>query len=107
MKTVLAWIAGIIAFFATIFALNVWGMVNMEFFGKWRENVRHEIHKESTAHRDGMQRNLSALLNDYNAATSNAQKIGIIATVKHQYSQEDTSTYPAYLQDFLGVAGIY
>ncbi len=107
MKTVFAWVAGIVAFFGVLFALNVWGMVNKSFFGKWNEQVRHEIHKESTAHIDGMQRNLGTLMNDYNVATTNAQKVGIMAAVKHQYSQEDTSKYPAYLQDFLREAGIY
>lgn len=71
------------------------------------EQIRYDIHKESQTHRDGLQRNLDDLKNQWERADA-AGKAGIAATVKHQYSQTDTSEYPAYLQDFLrNVAGIY
>ena len=106
MKIALYIVGGLLAIFALSFVLNSMGMISNSFFGKWQEEIRHEIQMESTAHIQGMQRNLSALLNDYNAA-DNTGRIGIIAAVKHQYSQEDTGDYPAYLRDFLSTAGIY
>lgn len=106
MKIVGYFIGGLLAIFALTFVLNSMGMISNGFFGKWQEEIRHDIQMESTAHIQGMQRNLGALLNDYNAADATG-KIGIMAAVKHQYSQERTDEYPQYLQDFLKTAGIY
>jgi len=89
-----------------MFALQSMGMVSKEFFGKWSESIRYDIQKESQAHRDGLQRNLMAMQTDYLAADA-AGKSAIIAAVKHQYSQADTSEFPAHLKDFLRTAGIY
>lgn len=89
------------------FALNAWGMVNLKFFGTWKEEIRYDILKESQAHRDGLQRNLASLKSQYDSADT-AGRVGITATIKHQYSQEDTSEFPQYLKDFLrDAAGIY
>ena len=76
------------------------------FLGKAAEEIRYDIHKESQAYRDGMQRTLSQLQQDYASADA-AGKQAIMLTVRHQFSQVDTSEYPAYLRDFLITAGVY
>jgi hypothetical protein len=101
----LYWILGIIAFFAVLFLLNVGGMYSKSFFGTWNEEIRYDIQKESQAHRDGLQRNLSQLMIQHDAAGT-AGRVGIQATVRHQYSQADTAEYPAHLQTFLSQMGL-
>lgn len=98
-------VLGLIILIPTMFALNYAGMLGKSFFGTWNEQIRYEIQKESQAHRDGLQRNLSQLMIQYNAADSTG-KTGIRATVMHQYSQADTSEYPAHLQTFLAQMGL-
>lgn len=104
-KGIFITIAAVIALFAFIFGLQSLGMVSSSFFGKWREEIRYDIHKESQTYRDGMQRNLSQLQQDYINADE-AGKAAIRAAVLHQYSQTDTSEYPLYLQAFLRQMGI-
>ncbi len=87
------------------FALASMGMISKSFFGKWNEQIRYDITKESAAYRDGMQRNLSQMQTDYLAADG-AGKTAIQAAIKHQYSQTDTSEYPAYLKSFLAQMGL-
>lgn len=87
------------------FALASMGMISKSFFGKWNEQIRYDITKESAAYRDGMQRNLSQMQTDYLAADG-AGKAAIQAAIRHQYSQTDTSEYPAYLQSFLAQMGL-
>lgn len=70
------------------------------------EKIRYDVHKESQAYRDGMQRNLSQLHQDYVNADAAGRQV-IILSVRHQYSQTDTSEYPAFLQSFLSEAGVY
>lgn len=109
MKTVLSILAIIVAVFVGGFALKSLGMIEAKFFNSWFESNRYEVQKESAAYRDGLQRNLSQLMNDYNAADA-AGKAGIIAATKHQYAQvnkEHIDEMPQYLQDFLRTAGIY
>lgn len=101
----LYWALGVIAFFATLFVLNVGGMYSKSFFGTWNEEIRYDIQKESQAHRDGLQRNLSQLMIQHGSADS-AGKVGIRATVRHQYSQADTAEYPAHLKSFLSQMGM-
>ncbi|MCG7628957.1 hypothetical protein MHM88_14190 [Epibacterium sp. MM17-32] len=107
MKTILAWIAGIAAVFAVMFGLNVMGMFGKSFFGKWNEQIRYDIHKESQTYRDGMQRTLDGLMNEFRKADT-VGKIGIKETIRHQFSQTDVSRLPAYQRDFLSTEiGIY
>ena len=96
MKAVFIWIAGIVAFLAVMFVMNVGGMYSKSFFGKWNEEIRYDIQKESQAHRDGLQRNLSQLMIQFNSADASG-KVGIKMTTMHQYSQVDTTSYPAHL----------
>jgi len=105
MKQVFLWIGGIILFFAILFILNVGGMYSKSFFGKWNEEIRYDIQKESQAHRDGLQRNLASMQTDYLNADS-AGKAVIEAAVRHQYSQVDTSEFPPHLQQFLNQVGM-
>lgn len=104
-KLILGGLAAVALFFAVNFALASMGMISKSFFGKWNEEIRYDITKESAAYRDGMQRNLSQLQTQYNAADT-AGKLGIKSAVRHQYSQTDTSEYPAYLQTFLAQMGL-
>lgn len=105
MKIAIYWILGIIASLVILFFLNVGGMYSKSFFGKWNEEIRYDIQKESQAYRDGMQRNLSQLMIQYGSADS-AGKTGIRMTVQHQYSQTDTTEYPNHLQTFLSQMGL-
>lgn len=83
-----------------------WGGLHWSgFLAKQREGIRYDIIKESQAHRDGMQRNLMQMQTDYLSADT-AGKAAISAAVRHQYSQADTSEYPAHLQTFLRDMGI-
>lgn len=104
-KQILIWFGLVIAFFVGMFVLNVGGMYSKSFFGKWNEEIRYDIQKESQAHRDGLQRNLSQLMIQHGSADA-AGKAGIRATVMHQYSQTDTSEYPTHLQTFLSQMGL-
>lgn len=109
MKIVVYIVGGILSLIALmilLFGMNFLGLEMSGILGKRAEEIRHEIQMESTAHIQGMQRNLQSMMNDYNSADQ-AGKAGIIASVKHQYSQEDTSNYPQYLKDFLRKADIY
>lgn len=102
-------IAGLAAFMLLIFVLQSAGMISYNFFGKWQEEIRHDIQTESTTYRLGLQRNLDQMYIQYNGADS-AGKAGIIASVKHQYSQvssDQIAEYPQYLKDFLRTAGVY
>lgn len=105
MKLILGIIAAIILAGGVMFGLQSLGMVNYAFFGKWGEEIRYDITKESQAYRDGMQRNLSQMKFDYEDADA-AGRIGIRESVRHQYAQTDTSEYPAYLQSFLREMGM-
>tara|TARA_R110000851_G_scaffold59347_1_gene137341 strand:- start:953 stop:1273 length:321 start_codon:yes stop_codon:yes gene_type:complete len=105
IKIVLGAVASFLVAMVLLFALNSMGMVSKGFFGKWNEEIRYDITKESAAYRDGMQRNLSQMQTDYNSADSSG-KIGIRQAVRHQYSQTDTAEYPAYLQTFLTQMGL-
>lgn len=104
-KIIAGGIAAVILFLAITFGLGSMGMISKSFFGKWGEEIRYDITKESAAYRDGMQRNLSQMQTDYNSADT-AGKIGIKQAVRHQYSQTDTAEYPAYLKSFLAEMGI-
>lgn len=106
MKAILAWIAGIVALFGIIFGLNVMGMFSKEFFGKWNEQIRYDIHKESQSYRDGMQRELGRIQMEWSKADL-AGRIGIEAHVRDVYSQTDTSEYPNHLKSFLSQIGVY
>ena len=106
MKAILSVVGIFILMVVVVFGLRTLGMVSWSFFGKWGEEIRYDIHKESQTYRDGMQRNLSQLKLQWDAAEG-AGRTGIEAAVKQQYSQTDTSEYPAYLQDFLRQVGIY
>lgn len=109
MKTILGIVGAIILFFAVMFGLNAVGMVSYSFFGKWQEEIRHDIQTESTAYRAGMQNNLQQMLNDYNIADS-AGKQAILAGVRAQYAQSKANhieEMPAHLRDFLRTAGVY
>lgn len=75
------------------------------FLGKAAEQIRYDIRKESASYRDGMQRQLMTLKLQYESADS-AGKVGIRQAVRHQYSQTDTSEYPALLQSFLRDMGL-
>lgn len=105
MKNVMYALAGLVAFLIVMFLLNVAGMLGKSFFGTWNESIRYDIQKESQAHRDGLQRNLSAMQIDYLAADS-AGKAAIAASVRHQYSQADTSEFPSHLTSFLSQIGL-
>lgn len=105
MREIFYWVLGIIGFFLLLFVLNVGGMFSKSFFGKWNEEIRYDIQKESQAHRDGLQRNLMAMQTDYLAADA-AGKAAIQAAVRHQYSQADTSEFPPHLQQFLAQMGL-
>lgn len=105
-KVIGAGIGAFILILVVMFGLSSLGMVSKSFFGTWNEQIRYDIHKESQTYRDGMQRNLSQLLIDYRKADP-AGQAAIKATVRHQYSQTDTSSYPAHLKDFLRETGAY
>lgn len=105
MKTAIYALLGLAGTIALMFVLNVGGMYSKAFFGKWDEQIRHDIQKESQAYKDGMQRNLMSMQTDYNNADA-AGKAAIKAAVRHQYSQTDTSGYPAHLQSFLASMGL-
>ncbi len=99
----------LVAFMLLMFVLQAAGMVNYSFFGKWQEEIRHDIQTESTTYRLGLQRNLDSMFTQYQGADT-AGKQGIIAAVRSQYSQvsqDQIAEYPAYLQDFLRTAGVY
>lgn len=98
-------IGSILGLLTLSFVLNSLGMMSWKFFGTWSEQIRYDIHKESQTYRDGMQRNLSQMATDW-ASSDQAGKLMIEASVKHQYSQTDTSEYPPYLQDFLRSVGV-
>jgi uncharacterized membrane protein YeiB len=104
-KTIVAWLAAIMGILVLMFLLSSWGMISKSFFGKWNEQIRYDIQKESQAHRDGLQRNLSNMQTDYLNADA-AGKAAIQAAVRHQYSQADTSEFPAHLQTFLAQMGL-
>ena len=100
-------VAAIIGVIALNFGLASMGMISKSFFGKWNEEIRYEIHKESQTYRDGMQRTLADAMKQYQDASA-AGKTVIKKTIEHQFSQTDTSQFPAYLQDFLRTEiGIY
>lgn len=99
-------IGAIILVIGLNFGLASLGMISKSFFGKWAEEIRYDITKESAAYRDGMQRNLMQLQTDYLSADG-AGKAAIKAAIKHQYSQTDVSEYPAHLKTFLASVGIY
>ena len=106
LKIVGIFVAGFIAIIALNFGLASLGMISKSFFGKWGEEIRYDITKESAAYRDGMQRNLMQLQTDYLSADG-AGKTAIKAAIKHQYSQTDVSEYPDHLKTFLASVGIY
>jgi len=74
------------------------------FLGKAREQIRHDIFKESQAHRDGMKNELNRLYVAYQSADT-AGKIGISNAVRDQFASVDTADYPAHLQSFLSQVG--
>lgn len=106
MKNVMYTIGGLIGIGLLIFALQVTGMVSKSFFGKWDEQIRHDIQKESQAYRDGMMRNLGQMMVQYSNSDVGGKE-AIKAAVRQQYSQVDTSEYPAYLKNFLSDVGVY
>ena len=109
MRLALTIIGGLLAVIALSFVLNSAGMISYSFFGKWQEEIRHDIQMESTAYRTGMQSNLQQMLNDYNSADA-AGKQAILSGVRAQYSQAKAAhitEMPGHLRDFLRTAGIY
>lgn len=106
MRTILIWLLGIGGVIATVFLLNVWGMLSYSFFGKWQEQIRGEIQRESFAYTDGLMKNLQQMANDWSSADT-AGKEMILSGVRAQYGSVDTSEYPAHLRDFLRMAGVY
>lgn len=109
MRLALTIIGGILAVLALGFVLNVAGMWNYSFFGKWQEEIRHDIQMESTAFRQGNQNNLQQMLNDYNTADA-AGKQAILSGVRAQYSglsAKHLEEMPGHLRDFLRTSGMY
>ena len=106
MRVILISLAGLVGTLVLITGLNMFGMVSWSFFGKWGEQIRYDIHKESQTYRDGMQRNLDALMTDFHTSEG-AARIGVTQAIRHQYSQTDVSRLPSYQQDFLREIGIY
>lgn len=89
-------------------ALTVGGIHWQGFLGRLWEQQRYEIHKESQAYRDGMQRTLDDLMQEFRKAENVAARIGVKEAIRHQFSQTDVSRLPAYQQDFLrNEIGIY
>ena len=105
LKLIAAGFAALVAVLALNFALASMGMISKSFFGQWNEQIRYDIVKESAAYRDGMQRNLMQMQTDYLSADGPGQA-AIRAAVRHQYSQTDTSEYPAHLKSFLDQMGM-
>lgn len=90
-----------------LFGLTAIGLFGKSVFAPWAEQIRYDTHKESQTYRDGMQRTLDGMIADYNRADA-AGRIGIKEAIRHQFSQVDTSEFPAYQQDFLrNTIGIY
>lgn len=106
MNNVAKVIGGVIAVGGGLFALQAFGMLNYSFFGKWGEQVRTEIQRESFAYQEGMQKNLMHMKIDYNSANE-AGKKAILSSVRSMYSSENTNEYPDHLKTFLREAGIY
>ena len=88
-----------------LFVLRSIDMISWSYFGKWAEDIRHDIQKESVAYRDGMKLRLGDLMVAYQSADA-AGKVGIAQIVRHEFSQLDTSDFPPHLREFLGGFGL-
>lgn len=106
MRYVLYGIAGLLGVFALSFVLNSMGMISYSFFGKWQEQIRGEIQRESFTYTQGNMNNLQQMLNDYASADETGREM-ILSGVRAQYGSIDTSDFPPHLRDFLRTAGIY
>lgn len=106
MKPILASATALIVVICLGFGLNALGMISYSFFGKWQEQIRTDIQRESFAYTDGMQKNLQQMANDWAVADADGKAM-ILSGVRAQYASIDTTEYPAHLRDFLRTAGIY
>lgn len=107
MRAILIGGVAIVGVVGATMLMEIGGIKWSGFLGKLWEQERYEIHKESQTYRDGMQNTLSDLMREYERADT-VGKIGIKETIRHQFSQVDTSRFPAYQQDFLRTElGIY
>lgn len=100
IKAALLSVGGVVAVMLLTYGLLLWGGV----LGGAKEQIRHNIIKESQAWRDGKARDLSRLCLAHSKADA-AGKIGIANAIRDQFAAEDMSNVPAHLQSCLFETG--
>ena len=69
-------------------------------FAPAREQVRHDVFKESQSYNDGMAQELGNMQREYVTADEEG-KAALRSLIRHRYSSYDTSRLPTHLQGFL------
>lgn len=99
----LAAVGAVLGLMAVSYLSLQWG----GFLGQAAEQIRYDIHKESQAYRDGVQRNIGNMIQQWTSANP-AERTAIEATMRHQVSQVNINELPQYQQDFLrNTIGVY
>lgn len=99
MKTVLAFIVGLVIFLGLIFGLNYFGYMQTAFFSPRVEQVRYNTFKQSQSYNDGMVRDLENLQMEYIKADA-GQKLALRAIILHRFSVYDENALPPNLYQF-------
>lgn len=86
MKTVVLTIGFIGLFFASIFALNAFGLFSLKFWGVKYQNARTEIFQETKAYTHGTIRDIENLCLDALKTESQSHRDVIRATINHRIS---------------------
>ena len=105
MKTALAVIGGIAAFFVGIFALSYFGYANFAFFAPKYEAVRRDQMIESRSYTEGTIRELYTLQRQYQSAKTDDERATISAAARHEFSIFPKERLPGDLQAFLTQVG--
>lgn len=101
IKNILIGVGVVISLFAVVFALNAWGLFNLDFWGTKYRNAHYHIFKNSQSYQQGMIQDLQNMrMKYYDSSTTDEEKEAIRDTVLQRYGSFPTDQLPSDLRNF-------
>ena len=100
-KTIALSIAGVVAFIALMFGLEIGGLQWKKFFAPKHENVRSEVFKATRSFNEAKVQELVKYRLEYMRSDDAAEKGAIASTIRMGFADYDTSKLPLELQSFV------
>lgn len=91
MKKTLAWIGGIVGFFALLFILGLFELGWYKFFEPKKENIRREVFENTKSFTHGKIQDLAKYYEEYQKAETQDDKEAIKNFVQFNFAEFDAS----------------